>query len=362
MQSSALLLFLTIVAAAAQAPDPDSFTEWRDKMRPIVPRHYVCPRAKTPPLIDGNLSDPAWAAAPWTDDFVDIQGTSKPKPRLRTRVKMLWDDNFLYVAAELEEPDVWATLTKHDAVIFNDPDFEVFIDPGGGSHDYFEFEINALNTSWDLFLNKPYKDRGHPDNGWNIPGLRSAVQVHGTLNNPADRDRGWTIEIAFPWRAYAARVKRPLPPRDGDQMRMGFSRVEWQVTTSGGRYVKTPGVAEHNWIWSPQGVIDMHRPERWGYVQFSNAASSKFVPDPSAPARDVLHDIYYSQRAFFKQHGRWAATLTELGLPATARGTVAAPVLTRTWDGWRASVLLTRPKAPCQLWNIRQDARVWQEN
>ncbi|MEI7909540.1 MAG: carbohydrate-binding family 9-like protein [Verrucomicrobiota bacterium] len=360
MHSPALLLCLTL-AAGAQTPNPDSFTEWRDQMRPIIPRHYVCPRAKTPPVIDGNLSDPVWAAAPWTADFVDIQGAAKPKPRLRTRAKMMWDDDFFYIAAELEEPDVWATLTKHDAVIFNDPDFEVFIDPGGGSHDYFEFEINALNTSWDLYLNKPYKDRGKPDDHWNVPGLRSAVQVRGTLNQPSDRDHGWTVELAFPWRAYASRTKYPLPPREGGQMRVGFSRVEWQVTSQAGKYVKTPKLAENNWIWSPQGVIDMHRPERWGYVQFSRDAAVKFVPDPSAPARDVLHDVYYSQRAFFKQHGRWAGTLAELGLPAAAHASIAAPVLTRTWDGWRASVLLSPAAGPPQLWSIRQDAHVWRE-
>lgn len=348
------------LAASVHAADPDSFSGWRDKMRPITPRHYVCPRAKTSPVIDGKLTDPAWAAARWSADFVDIEGAAKPKPRLRTRAKMLWDDNFLYVAAELEEPHVWATLTKHDAVIFNDPDFEVFINPGGGSHAYFEFEINALNTSWDLYLAKPYKDGGRPDNGWNIPGLRSAVQVRGTLNQPADRDRGWTIELAFPWRAFAGRARRPLPPREGEQWRMGFSRVEWQVTTQGGSYVKTPKTPENNWIWSPQGVIDMHRPERWGYVQFARDAGAEFIPDPSAAARDVLHDVYYSQRAFRKQHGRWAGTLAELGLPAAAHGAVAAPVLTRTWDGWRASVVLTRPAAPPQTWLIRQDARVWQ--
>ena len=65
------------------------------------------------------------------DDFQDIEGDKKPRPRFRTRAKMLWDDQFFYVAAELEEPHVWATLTKHDSVIFHDNDFEIFIDPDG---------------------------------------------------------------------------------------------------------------------------------------------------------------------------------------------------------------------------------------
>ncbi len=157
------------------------------------------------------MDDAAWRKAPWTDWFVDIEGAGKPTPRLHTHAKMLWDAQFLYVAAELEEPHVWATLTEHDSVIFHDNDFEVFLNPSGDGRNYFEFEINALNTGWDLFLPKPYREGGKADNSWDIPGLHTAVSVNGTLNNPGDTDRGWMIEMAFPWSAFASRapVSRP---------------------------------------------------------------------------------------------------------------------------------------------------------
>src|SRR5262245_6880386 len=96
-----------------------------------APKGYVCPKAVGPVAVDGRPDDAAWRDVPWTDDFVDIEGDARPKPRFRTRAKMAWDDRYLYVAAELEEPHVWATLTGHDAVIFHDNDFEVFIDPDG---------------------------------------------------------------------------------------------------------------------------------------------------------------------------------------------------------------------------------------
>src|SRR4051812_35513155 len=67
----------------------------------IEPKGYVCYRAPSPITIDGKLSDEAWKATPWTDAFVDIEGDKKPRPRYRTRVKMLWDDNYLYIAAEV---------------------------------------------------------------------------------------------------------------------------------------------------------------------------------------------------------------------------------------------------------------------
>jgi hypothetical protein len=233
-----------------------------------APLRYTITRATTPIRIDGRLDDDAWRNAAWTSDFVDIQGGDHPAPRFRTRVKMLWDDRYLYIASELEEPHVWATLTQHDSVIFHDNDFEVFLNPSGDGRNYFEFEINALNTGWDLFLDKPYNEGGKADNSWEIPGLLTAVHVDGTLNDPRDRDRGWTVEIAFPWSAFAARapVKRPAA---GDEWRINFSRVEWHTDIVDGKYRKVAGQPEDNWVWSPQGVVNMHVPARWGYVRFA---------------------------------------------------------------------------------------------
>jgi hypothetical protein len=231
------------------------------------PLRYDCSRASSPIRIDGKLDDPAWQAAPWTALFVDIEGEVKPAPRFRTRAKMLWDDTHFYIAAEMEEPHVWATLTKHDSVIFRDNDFEVFLNPTGDALNYFEFEINALNTGWDLFLNKPYRKQGKADNTWEIPGLQTAVAIDGTLNNPSDLDRGWSVELALPWTAFVERSGKGRPS-PGDQWRVNFSRVEWQHDVVDGKYVKRPGLKEDNWVWSPQGVINMHVPEQWGYVRF----------------------------------------------------------------------------------------------
>lgn len=180
---------------------------------------------------------------------------------------MLWDDTFFYVAAEMEEPHLMATLTEHDSVIFQDNDFEVFIDPDGDSQNYFEYEINALATDWDLFLNKPYRDGGSADNSWEAHANR-AVQLRGTLNDPSDADEGWSVEIAFPWERFREKDGARIPPQPGDVWRINFSRVEWKFEVIDGRYVKPEGAVEDNWVWSPQGVIDMHQPEMWGFVQF----------------------------------------------------------------------------------------------
>jgi hypothetical protein len=339
---------------------PGYLSDWRKRIRPQVPRGYVCSPAPEPLVIDGKLDEAAWAAAPWTEEFVDIEGDAKPKPRHRTRAKMLWDETYFYVAAELDEPHVWGTITQHDAVIFQDPDFEVFIDPNGDSHEYYEFEMNALNTGWDLFLPKPYKDGGPAMNEWEIPGLKTAVHVRGTLNDPSDIDEAWTVEIAIPWKVLAEHAHQPSPPQPGDQWRVGFSRVQWQTEIKDGRYVKLPETPENNWIWSPQGVIDMHRPERWGYVQFTRTAPGTvpFVPDVSAPARDTLQEVYYAQKDFAKAHGRWAAGLDELGLSLKASGVLGARVLTTTPDGWQCTVDMEMPGGANRRWSIRHDSLV----
>lgn len=308
--ASALAALALVPPAAGAPPAADEGL----KSRPH-PKGYVCYRAPGPVAVDGDLTDAEWGAAPWTDAFVDIEGDKRAKPRFRTRVKMLWDDEALYIAAELEEPHVWATLREHDAVIFADPDFEVFIDPDGDNHMYGELELNALNTTWDLLLTKPYRDGGRAVNAWEVLGLKTAVKVHGTLNDPRDTDTGWTVEIRWPWKGLKE-IGARTPPKDGEQWRINFSRVEWDVRIVDGKYQKVEKKPEDNWVWSPQGVIDMHRPEQWGYLQFSTAkpGAAQFKPDPDWGVRDALHRYYYAQHAFRRTNGTFAPGALELGL------------------------------------------------
>lgn len=325
----------------------------------LDPRGYVCYRAISSINVDGRLDDGAWRDAPWTDDFVDIEGDRKPRPALRTRAKMLWDDTYFYIGAEMEEPRLWATLTRHDSVIFRDNDFELFIDPNGDNHEYYEFEINALGTGWDLLLPYPYKDGGKAVDNWEIAGLKSAVHLDGTLNDVSDTDRGWSVELAVPWSVLGELARRPSPPVEGDQWRVNFSRVEWALEVVGGIYRKVEGRKENNWVWSPQHVVNMHRPESWGYVQFSHGRTGtvRFAPDPSLPARRWLHQVYYAQRDYRQANGRWAS-MEQLGVPPPG-GALESPSLQVAGSLFQASIDLRLPDGKTQRWNIRQDSLVW---
>jgi hypothetical protein len=333
---------------------------------PFAPRTYVSYRTPSSLHVDGKLTEPAWNAAPWSDDFIDIEGPSRPAPRWRTRAKMLWDDEYFYVAAELEEPDLWATLEERDSVIFRDNDFEIFIDPDGDTHAYYELEVNALGTPWDLMLIKPYRDGGPAVNGWDISGLRVGIDARGSINRPGDRDNGWTVEIAMPWKILKEAAPAHRAPRSGDRWRVNFSRVEWLVDPAAGRYEKRlkPGtkdpLPESNWVWSPQGAIDMHMPERWGYVQFSGlaagAGTEAFVQDPNERVKWALRRLYYRQRRHLAAKGVYAATVDALN-PGDIHvdGLVFQPVLEGTATIYRISAAGFGGARV----HIDQDGRVW---
>lgn len=289
------------------------------------PRHYVTHFTEQAPKIDGDLDEEVWQQAGWTELFTDIEGDKRPVPTYPTRVKMVWDNEYLYIAAELKETHVWANLTKHDEVVFHDNDFEVFIDPDNDTHQYFEIEVNARNTIFDLFLSKPYRNNNGALIAWDLHGLKSAVQVQGTLNNPSDTDESWTVEMAIPFRSVTVGNHTRVPD-EGTLWRINFSRVQWEVDAVNGTYVKRKGedgkpLPEYNWVWSPQGVINMHLPERWGYLYFTRQPVTEtavaFAMPYAEKQKQYLWLIYYRQKEYYGKHGRYSKSLKELGLKSS---------------------------------------------
>ena len=309
------LLLLLICACSLSAVEP-----------PVEPPTYVCQRTQAPLHIDGCGNEIPWQNALVLAPLRDIEG---PTIEHTCTIRMLWDDEYLYVLADMQEPHLWATLTQRDSVIYRDPDFEIFIDAEGSGRNYIELEVNALNTIWDLFLTAPYHSTNQVLHDWNIPGLKSAVSLRGTLNDPSDIDEGWSVEVAIPWTsitAHSHQSRRCKPPTPGTILRMNFSRVNWQVSpdpTAPHGYSKrtaTDGspLPESNHVWAPTGIINIHYPEHWGYVKLSaHPADGTFesMAVPATHSAQVRLCRYYNaqlrQRA---QHGAFSAGLSSPGI------------------------------------------------
>lgn len=332
---------------------------------PLCPE-YRCVRAKCKPgKLDGDLSKPFWQAGEWIDNFHDIEGDSRPKPWKYTRVKVLWDDEALYVAAELKDDTIWATVQNRDELIYIDNDFEVFLAPQDSSHRYFELEMNAANSVWDLLMEKPQRDDVRRIIGWDIQGLESAVKVDGELNNPAANNRGWSLELKIPWfslRECGSNECYPthFTPDVGEVWRMNFSRVEWHVDIVDNKYVKKTDpetglpLPEENWVWAPTGVIDIHMPEMWGYLVFTEDGEAHPLPLEADAVKLALRRIYYRQHAHLYAHEQFTTDMNYLlggeenpyGIRVFITPSMFEAIA--TWNG--------------QVWHIRQDGYVWRDD
>ncbi|MCX2681623.1 carbohydrate-binding family 9-like protein [Galbibacter sp. EGI 63066] len=338
------------------------FVVSQNEQKVIFPKSYVAYKTSEVIKVDGKGDEVSWKNAEWTSRFIDIEG--EKKPFYDTQVKMLWNDTYLYFYAEMEEPHVWATLKQRDTIIFHDKDFEIFIDPDGDTHNYIEFEMNALNTVWDLLIVKPYRDGGPFMNHWDIKGMKTAVHIDGTLNDPNDADKGWSVEVAMPWKALTETTKRKTP--ENDYWRINFSRVNWQHNLVNGEYQRKKDdqgnlLPEYNWVWSPQEVINMHEPERWGYVYFSTEKKEELFAIPKdEKIKWELYRLYRKQKQFRRKEGEWISTIDNLvSTPLLIDGQKIEPELEVHSQGWNINVL--SPFSGNVL-TVREDGRFINEN
>lgn len=309
-----------------------------------VPASYIAYHSPETIDVDGSDADASWNKVDWSNLFIDIEGVEKPK--YDTQIKMLWDDTYFYILAKMDEPHVWADITEHDAIIFHNNDFEVFIDPDGDTHNYYEIEINAINTVWDLFVSKPYRETNVVLNDWTATGMKSAISIDGTLNNPNDTDKGWMLEMAIPWKVFKKAYFEENVPKD-DFWRVNFSRVNWDHQFTDGKYGRKKDgtgnyLPEYNWIWSPQGVINMHEPEKWGYVYFSSKEAGErdtFEIPNDEKIKWALYDLYRAQKTYYEANQAYATSIEKLApSPLVVEGKTISPKLETHGFGWTISV------------------------
>jgi hypothetical protein len=229
-----------------------------------VPTEMQAIKANEAIEVDGRLDDAVWSAAPAVDLVHSLDG--EPVPSVRSRVQLAWDETNLYVAAALEDDDVWSEYTEHDDPLWQQEVFEVFVfgdadvseDDPAIRRDYLELQVSPRGVTFDARFASHRKGDHDWDSRW-----RTAVEVRGDLDDRRGRDEGWTVEVAIPWEEICAHTSMRCPPSVGARLRMNLFRLE--RPREGGSI----GLAL-----SPTLVPDFHAPENAAIVELVAGGSA----------------------------------------------------------------------------------------
>ena len=251
---------------------------------------FVCHWASNAITIDGVADDPSWTKAQVIDNF-RIPATNGVKPSTTTRARLLWDRQYIYFFADLEDHDLFGDITERDAMTWNNDVFEIFLKPGATEPGYYEFQVNAAGTEMDLFL-PDQKSGGYAAlKSANTFQMKTAVVRRGTLENRKDRDEGWSVEGRIPWVDFMPTGGRP----DVNEV--------WSIALC--RYDYTLGKAPELSSCAPLSKLNFHLVEDYAKLRFAGAgegdkASREFnsrktyvdskvqgSPEPPLPYRPV---------------------------------------------------------------------------
>jgi hypothetical protein len=221
--------------------------------KPPVVRRAECRWAGTPIRIDGKKDDIAWDKAQVLKNFAVFW--QKRKAKTATTARLLWDNNYLYFLADMEDTDLYADVKEHNGITWENDVFELFFKPSEEKPAYYEFQVNAANTRLELFL--PSRGAGGYRRFAPLTklGMESAVRLRGTLNDWEDTDKGWTVEGRIPWSAFKATGGKPKP---GDKWRFALCRYDYS------KDLERPETSST----APLTMPDFHRYEDYGELTF----------------------------------------------------------------------------------------------
>jgi glucose/arabinose dehydrogenase len=194
------------------------------------PARFECRWADTPITIDGKADEEAWKHAQVIDHFY-LPWLKEPRAaRTATKARLLWDREYLYFYAEMEDTDLYADVTEHDGETWDNDVFELFFKPAADKPGYYEFQVNAAGTVMDMFLPRRgaggYK-RFKKDGDFHV---EARVRLDGTLNKWQDRDKGWAVEGRIPWGDFLRSGGRPEP---GEDWKFALCRYDYSVDFEG---------------------------------------------------------------------------------------------------------------------------------
>lgn len=232
------------------------------------PTAFECRWTDKPIAIDGKGSDKAWQKAQVIDKFyMPWLGKNARAATTATKAKLLWDREYLYFLADMEDHDLFALEKQHNGITWDDDVFELFFKPAEDKPGYYEFQVNALGTTMELFLPRRgaggyrrFKDEGKFH-------LEAKVHLRGTLNKWTDRDDGWSVEGRIPWSDFLRTGGRP---QLGETWKFALCRYDYSVEFEEGVELSTC---------APLKKLNFH--------QFEDYASLKFIgPKPAEPGAE----------------------------------------------------------------------------
>ena len=205
-------------AAAADHPVPEP-------LKQPLPTQFECRWADTPITIDGSADDPAWKLAQPIDAFhLPWLGDKARMGRTRTVARLLWDRQYLYFFAEMEDSDLFADITDHDGDLWKNDVFELFFRPDETKPGYYEFQVNAAGAVFDAFYPKwdfdTLRERSRADRFH----VEARVKLRGRLNRRDGEDQGWSVEGRIPWTDFLRTGGRPTP---GEKWKLNLCRFDY---------------------------------------------------------------------------------------------------------------------------------------
>ncbi|HWY88866.1 MAG TPA: PQQ-dependent sugar dehydrogenase, partial [Gemmataceae bacterium] len=195
------------------------------------PATFECRWADTPINITGKGTDPAWKNAQVIDHFyLPWLGAKARAAKTRTSAKLLWDREYLYFRADMEDHDLYATITEHNGQLWNNDVFELFFKPADDKPGYYEFQVNAAGAVLDCFF--PRRNAGGFERFKNETKfhVEAKVNLRGTLNNWTDKDDGWSVEGKIPWTDF---LKTGGRPERGEKWKFALCRYDYSVDFEG---------------------------------------------------------------------------------------------------------------------------------
>ncbi len=203
------------------------------------------------------------------------------KPRTTTKARLLWDREYLYFLAEMQDTDLYADIKEHNGPIWTDDVFELFFRPDDQKPGYYEFEMNPANATMELFL--PRRDTGGYPRYKNTTHIKmeTAVTLRGTLNHWQDTDEGWTVEGKIPWRDLAMTGGRP---NVGESWRFALCRGDTSVDHEGPELTTC----------APLTQLNFHRYEDYATIKFLGPETAPTSAPAAAGAFDTLHRVEWT--------------------------------------------------------------------